>query len=89
MTRAILACIAVTIPLWLVNSPRDVLWLMVRQTSPTQGGFDAHRAWMNATCWWYSEHTSNYLAGPLLDPTTGALALVGLVLAVWEVVWHG
>jgi hypothetical protein len=47
---------------------------------------------------WWGDRTSHYISGPLLDPVSGALVLVGLVVGVllvwrapwrWVWVWYG
>lgn len=83
------ACVVIVAPLAYWNGWR-VLDIWYAQTAMTQG-----RSWqdmlaiarMNALTWWSWSPgwTGHFLAGPLLDPVTGALALIGIAWALMTI----
>lgn len=79
-------CALLALPLFLVNGWHVVLGRWFHQTAMDQG-----RSWaemltiarMNALAFWHNGSTVHYLAGPLLDPITGVLLIVGCAWAIW------
>jgi hypothetical protein len=87
-----------TLPLW-VASREEVLTRMVAESAVAASGGEVEAIVARVVALggqalrapWAGDRTSHYISGPLLDPVSGVLALVGLVVGVvlsWRAPWR-